>query len=89
MPQMRKQSAGAEGSRWISDPMARLLFKVGPPAPALQGHMPPFPFDSLEKMREAWFASRVALLPELRAEMGPTGGEPWAERTWGARRPGP
>ncbi len=84
MPQVRKESAGSEGSRWISDPMARLLFKAGPPAPALQGHMPPFPFDSLEQMQAAWYASREVLLPQLRLELGAGGSEPWAERTWGA-----
>lgn len=85
MPQIRKTPAqpGAEGSRWISDPMARLLFKAGPPAPTLQGHMPPFPFDSMDQMQATWFAARDVLLPELRKELG-AGKEPWAERTWGA-----
>ncbi|MCU1456663.1 MAG: hypothetical protein JWL73_755 [Actinomycetia bacterium] len=84
MPQIRKTPAqpGGEGSRWVSDPMARLLFKAGPPAPALQGVMPPFPFESLEQMRATWLAERETLLPALRNEMGGDK-EPWAERTWG------
>jgi hypothetical protein len=85
MPQIRKRSTrvASEGSRWITDPMARLLFKAGPPAPAQQGVMPPFPFESLDQMRAAWLDAREALLPELRAELA-TGAQPWAEREWGA-----
>jgi hypothetical protein len=85
MPQSRKQPSqpGQLASRWVSDPMARLLFKAGPPAPALQGVMPPFPFESIDEMQATWFEARDRLLPELRAELGPDK-EPWAERTWGA-----
>jgi hypothetical protein len=92
MPQIRKRSTrvASESSRWVTDPMARLLFKSGPPAPVREGAMPPFPFESLDQMRDAWFEARDALLPELRAELGSSGAEPWAEREWGsgARRSG-
>jgi hypothetical protein len=86
MPQIRKRSTrvASETSRWVTDPMARLLFKSGPPAPAREGVMPPFPFESLAQMRDAWLEARDALLPELRAELASTGAEPWAEREWGA-----
>ena len=84
MAQLRKRNAETSSSRWVNDPMARLLFKSGPPMPAQQGHMPPFPFASLDEMHEAWLQIRAALLPELRAELGDSG-EPWAEREWGAQ----
>ncbi len=84
MAQLRKRNAQTSSGRWVSDPMARLLFKSGPPLPAQQGHMPPFPFASLEEMHEAWLEIRDALLPELRAELRDSG-EPWAEREWGAQ----
>ncbi|HZJ26357.1 MAG TPA: hypothetical protein VFF40_04975 [Acidimicrobiia bacterium] len=84
MAQLRKRPASSDSSRWVTDPMARLLFKVGPPRPAQQGQMPPFPFESLDQMRDAWFEVRAALLPDLLNELGPEGGEPWAEGTWGA-----
>ena len=85
MAQLRKrQTANAAAGRWVSDPMVRLLFKSGPPLPAQQGHMPPFPFQSLDEMHAAWLEVRDTLLPELRDELAATGGEPWAEREWGA-----
>lgn len=86
MAQIRKQPSrdNSKSSRWVSDPMARLLFRTGPPVPARRGQMPPFPFESLDQMREAWLEVRDALLPELRTDLAPTGGEPWAEREWGS-----
>ncbi len=85
MAQLRKrQSTNAAAGRWVSDPMVRLLFKAGPPLPAQQGHMAPFPFESLDEMHAAWLEVRDTLLPQLRDELGSTAGEPWAEREWGA-----
>jgi hypothetical protein len=86
MPQIRKRSTrvASESSRWVTDPMARLLFKSGPPAPVREGVMPPFPFESLDQMRDTWFEVRDVLLPELRAELTSSGAEPWAEREWGS-----
>jgi hypothetical protein len=84
MARLRKRTSQAASGRWTTDPMVRLLFKVGPPMPAQQGHMPPFPFESLEEMHETWLQVRESLLPELRAELAETGSEPWAEREWGA-----
>lgn len=82
MGQLRKQADHSEAGsgQWMHDPMARLLFKAGPPAPARSGRLPPIPFASLEEMRDAWRAACTELLPALRAELG--GDEPWAEREW-------
>jgi hypothetical protein len=82
MARLQKRKSQAGSGRWVTDPMARLLFKSGPPLPAQQGGMPPFPFASLDEMHEAWLEVREALLPELRTELA---GEPWAEREWGGR----
>lgn len=84
MAQLRKRTASSDSGQWLSDPMARLLFKAGPPQPAQQGQMPPFPFESLEEMRAAWLEVRAEMLPELVAELGPEGGAPWAEAEWSA-----
>lgn len=83
MAQLRKRETGDEAAGWVHDPMARLLFKAGPPMPAQQGLIPPFPFESLDAMRAAWLEVRSTLLPELHDELG-AGVEPWAEREWGA-----
>lgn len=84
MAQLRKRNVQTGSNKWVNDPMARLLFKAGPPLPAQRGVMPPFPFASLDEMHEAWRELRDALLPELRAELAESGSEPWAEREWGA-----
>jgi hypothetical protein len=84
MARLQKRKTQAGSGRWVTDPMARLLFKGGPPLPAQQGHMPPFPFASLDEMHEAWLEVRDSLLPELRSELaGSEMTEPWAEREWG------
>jgi hypothetical protein len=85
MARLQKRKAQAGSGRSVTDPMARLLFKAGPPMPAQQGHMPPFPFASLDEMHATWLEVRASLLPELRAELGDSGQEPWAEREWGAK----
>ncbi|MBV8950529.1 MAG: hypothetical protein JOZ99_06625 [Actinobacteria bacterium] len=85
MAQLRKRNVQAGSGKWVTDPMARLLFKSGPPLPAQQGLMPPFPFASLDEMHDAWRDVRDALLPELRAELRDAGADPWAEREWGAQ----
>jgi hypothetical protein len=83
MAQLRKRETSDEAAGWVHDPMARLLFRSGPPLPAQQGLMPPFPFESLDAMRAAWLEVRSTLLPEFQDEAG-DGTQPWAEREWGA-----
>jgi hypothetical protein len=83
MARLQKRKSQAGSGRWVTDPMARLLFKAGPPLPAQQGHMPPFPFGSLDEMHATWLEVRASLLPEFRAELAGSGQEPWAEREWG------
>ena len=83
MAQLRKRETADEAAGWVRDPMARLLFKSGPPLPAQQGLMAPFPFESLDAMRAAWLEVRSTLLPEFQDEVGDDT-QPWAEREWGA-----